>query len=163
MVKKDPSCKDRFHPITYRWWFFTNPSWTNMLVKLDRCRGPPVPRPTWFCLMALGWWIPGVAEQVQVNYTLARKLPKAQKMAMKTLMPGDSSRDLFIPYWKGSLKHPKKVTKNSQVFIFNRKTGSSNACFLHCRVSFRGCTFPFPPRGWQMKASYLKKSTSKNA
>ena len=128
-----------------------SPTRFEQICSSNWCQGPP-----WFCLMALGWWIPGVADQVQVNHWQENSR-KLWKMAMKTLMPGDSSRDLSIPYWKGSLNHHKKVTKNCQVFIFNRKTGSSNACFFHCHVSFRGCTFPFPPRARQMKASCKEK------
>ena len=69
-------------------------------------------------------------------------------------LPGDSSRDLCIPYshqqpLKGSLNRPKKGTKNCQVFVFS--------CFFDVFFD-QGRTFAFEKDGGNLA---LKETNEK--
>ena len=99
----------------------------------------------------------GNPSKSHLNSLIIRKWIRFNDATMQQ-EPGDSSRDLFIPqHWrslnhlKGSLNHPKKVTKNCQEWYFFIKfhrccIGSSPRCSCETRSAFHRWIWTEQPR-----------------
>ena len=95
------------------------------------------------CLMALGWWIPRVADQVQINYTLARKLPKTEKWQRKLSSQVIQAVTFLSLIERGHLTITKRSQRIPRCSFSTGKLDLQMLVFYTVMLVFGGAHSPF--------------------